>query len=63
MLGKFDPARFEQVMAGFEPADNFERELALGILQHHHQKERYKETEQQVELVIRKTANDRSVSS
>ena len=34
ILGKFDEARFEQVMAGYEPADNFERNLALGVLEH-----------------------------
>ena len=50
-------------MAGFEPADKFEWELALGILQHRDKKERYKESVQQVELMISKTANDRSVSS
>ena len=34
ILGKFDEARFELVMAGYEPADNFERNLALGVLGH-----------------------------
>ena len=32
ILYKFEPTRFEQVMAGFEPANNFERNLALGVL-------------------------------
>ena len=49
-------------MAGFEPADNFERELALGILQNRDQKELYKENFEEVELMIRKTTSDRSVS-
>ena len=49
-------------MADFEPANNFEWELALGILQHRDHKERYKESAQEVELVIEKPENDRSVS-
>ena len=50
-------------MADFEPANNFEWELALGILLHRHLKERYKEPVQDVELVLQKTVNDRNISS
>ena len=28
-------ARFKSVMEGFEPADDFERKLALGVLERH----------------------------
>ena len=63
MLSKLDTARFDQVMADFEPADNFERELALGILQRLDHRERFKESVQEVEMVFKKTTNDRNVSS
>ena len=35
-------------MADFEPANNFEWELALGILLHRDHNERYKESAQEV---------------
>ena len=38
-------------MAGFEPADKFEKELALGILRHRGEKERYKKSVQETQLV------------
>ena len=37
-------------MAGFEPADNFERKLVLGVLQRHDEDEQDKRSEQTIEL-------------